>query len=105
MRDILNRGRERQSLFAAATKSVSLSKRAESVIRDLKLDAGYGTSRMAGPFIGVEGRFTLGFTAKAEYVARTLNAELAIPVTRNVQARLYSLNGHVFYGAALSIRK
>lgn len=105
MRDVLNQGRERQALFLAVTKSFGLSQGQESYIREIKAHAGYGTSRLAGPFVGLEGRFTLGFNASAEYVARRFNFEIGVPVARVFRMRAYTLNGDVFYGASLTIRR
>ncbi len=104
LRDALNKGREGRSLFAAATKTLGLSLNQEHLIRDLKVHAGYGTSKLGGAYVGLTGRFTLGFTANVEYVAHRFNAEIAVPVARNLQIRGYSLNGDVFYGASLYIR-
>ncbi len=105
IRDVANRGREGRALFAAATKSIRLSQRQESLVRELKLDAGYGTSHMGGPYIGIQGRFPLGFTASAEYLARRFNASIALTVIKHLDLKAYMLNGHAFYGASFLIVK
>jgi hypothetical protein len=105
VRDLLRRGMEGQALFFAATKTFRLSERQEHVLRDWKLHVGYGTSRLDGVFIGVQGRFTFGFTANAEYVARRFNASLAFPVTKYFNLKAYTLDRDVFYGATLVLVK
>lgn len=105
VRDLLNRGRERQSIFLAATKTFKLSQQQEHLLRDWKLNVGYGTSRLGGAFIGVQGRFTLGFVASAEYVARRVNASLAFPVAKFFSLKAYTLDGDLFYGATLRLVK
>ncbi len=105
VRDVLNRGPEGRALFLAATKTLGLSRSQEHVVRDWKLDLGYGTSRLDGPYIGLQGRFTLGLLANVEYVARNVNASLALPVGRHLRLNVYTLRGDTFYGASFVLFK
>lgn len=103
IRDVLRRGPEGQALFVAATKTLGLSQRQERVLRDWKLHLGVGSSRLGGPFIGVQGRFAMGFTVSAEYAARRFNASIAWPVGRRLLLKASVLNGETFYGASFVV--
>jgi hypothetical protein len=105
VRDVLRQGPEGQALFVALTKTFGLSRAQERILRDYKVHVGYGTSRLDGPFIGIQGRFVAGFTAKAEYLSRHFNASVALPLVKNLNLKAYSLNGDFFYGAAFTIAK
>jgi hypothetical protein len=102
LRDALNEGREGRSLFIALTKTFGLSQAQERLLRDFKVHAGYGTSHLGGAFIGLQGRLPGGFTARAEYVARRVNASLALPLAHSLEAKVYSLDGQTYIGAGLS---
>jgi hypothetical protein len=104
IRDILNRGREGRAFFAAATKTLGLNKKQESVVKDWKLHGGYGSGGLGGLYVGLEGRFALGFTATAEYVARRINASLAVPIGRYLSLKAYSFDGDAFYGGGMHLR-
>lgn len=103
MRDVLNRGREGRAFFLAATKTFRLSESQERILRDWKLHLGYGSNRLNGAYIGVEGRLTLGLTANLEYLAGRFNAALALPIARYIRLRAYTLNGDLFYGASVAL--
>lgn len=103
-RDLLNRGREGLAFFVAATKTIGLSRKQEQIVRDVKLHAGVGTHRLEGPFIGGEIRLTAGFRIIAEYAARKVNAELAIPVGKRINLRAYTLDGSGYFGASMGWR-
>lgn len=105
VRDLLNRGRERRAFFLAATKTFGLSRTQERLLREWKLHVGYGSSRLNGPYVGIQGRFTLGFTVHAEYVARRVNGSVAWPVGRYLNLNAYSLDGDLFYGATFTVTK
>jgi hypothetical protein len=105
IRDVLRQGPEGQALFVAMTKTFGLSRAQERILRDYKVHAGYGTSRLDGPFIGIQGRFVLGFTANAEYVSHKFNASVAFPIVKHLNLKAYSLNGDFFYGASFIIAK
>ncbi len=105
LRDLLNRGFQGRSVFAAVTKTIGMSRRQENVTRDLKVHVGIGTGPMHGLFAGVENRFTFGFTAAAEYAGGRFNAAVAFPMTRYGRVRAYSLDGAFFYGLTLSVQR
>jgi hypothetical protein len=103
VRDVLNRGREGRAFFLAATKTFRLSERQEKFLRDWKLHLGYGSNRLNGAYVGVEGRLTLGLTANLEYLAGRLNTAISLPIARYLRLRLYSLDGGLFYGASFAL--
>ena len=105
VRDLLNDGREGRAFFVAATKSFGLSRQQEHLLRDWKLHLGYGTSRLDGAYVGLQGRFTFGFTANAEYVARRFNAAISWPATRYLNLKVYTLDHNTFFGASFLLMK
>src|SRR5687768_13108661 len=56
IRDVLRRGRERQGLFAAATKNIGVPLAVERTVQNLKVHAGFGSSAMGGVFGGAEAK-------------------------------------------------
>lgn len=105
VRDLLNRGREHRAFFLAATKTFGLNRTQERLLREWKLHLGYGSSRLDGPYVGIQSRFTLGFTARAEFVARRFNGSVAWPVGRYFNLNAYSLDGDLFYGATFTLSR
>jgi hypothetical protein len=105
LRDVANVGPEGRAFFAAASKTIPLSERQGRLLRQLWLDAGYGTSHLGGAYIGIQGRLRLGPTLSAEYVARRFNASIGIPVLPHLDLKAYSLNGHAYYGATFFLVK
>ena len=105
IRDLLRRGRERQAVFVALTKSIGLSRGQERFLKDFKLHGGLGSSRLEGPFVGFQARLATGPTLSAEYVARRFNASLSVQAIRFLQLKAYSLDGELFWGASLSFTK
>ena len=105
IRDVANEGPEGRAFFAAASKTIPLPERLERTFRDLRVDAGYGTSHIGGAYIGVQSKLSFGLTLSAEALARRFNASAAFPVGKHFDLRAYSLNGHVFYGASLLLVK
>jgi hypothetical protein len=103
VRDLLNRGRERQAAFVAMTKTIGLSAGQEHLFRDIKLHAGLGTSRLEGPFVGFQTKLTLGPTINAEYVARRINASISINAMRFLQLKAYTLDRELFWGASVNL--
>lgn len=101
VRDSLNRGREGRAFYLSMTKTFGLSLAQDRILRDLKAHAGYGTRRLGGLWIGVQGKFRPGFTVHAEYLAHRLNASVSWPVSGPLEMRAYSLDGNLFYGASL----
>ena len=105
IRDLADNGMEGRALFAAATKTIPLNQRLERLVRKLWVDAGYGTSHLGGAYIGFQGKLAFGPDLSAEYVARRFNASLGVPVSRSLELKAYSLNGHAFFGASLYLIK
>jgi hypothetical protein len=105
VRDVLRRGRDAQALFLVGTKTLGLSQQQERLLQDWKLHVGYGTSRLDGPFVGIQARFALGFTAYAEYVSKRFNASLALPLTKYMNLKAYTLDGDLYYGASFVLVK
>jgi len=105
VRDLLNRGRERRAFFLATTKTFGLSRTQERLLREWKLHVGVGSSHLDGPYVGIQGRFAVGFTAHAEYVARRFNGAVTWPVGRYLHLKAYSLDGDLFYGATFTLAK
>jgi hypothetical protein len=105
IRDVLNRGRERQAVFVALTKTIGLSLGQERFLKDFKLHGGLGSSRLEGPFLGFQARLAAGPTVSAEYVARRINASLSVQVFRGVQLKAYTLDKELFWGATLNLAK
>lgn len=101
VRDSLNRGREGRAFYLSITKTFGLSLAQDRILRDLKAHAGYGSRRLGGLWIGVQGKFRPGFTVHAEYLAHRLNASVSWPVSGPLEMRAYSLDGSLFYGASL----
>jgi hypothetical protein len=105
IRDILRSGREKQAIFVAMTKSIGLSLSQERILKDLKVHAGLGSSRLEGPFIGLQTRLALGPTIAAEYVARRFNASFSVKALRFIELKAYTFDGELFWGASVKISK
>lgn len=104
VRDLLRSGREGQSFYFVAGKSIPVGG-TQPFISDLRLNVGYGSSRLGGGFASAEAKFRPGFVASVEYLNRRLNAQVALPLARFAQLRAYSLDGTVYYGAVVTLRK
>jgi hypothetical protein len=104
IRDVLRRGRERQGIFAAASKSIGVPLATERFLRNLKVHVGYGASAMDGLFAGADARI-LGLWVGAEYLARKFNASVALPLFANLSARAYTLDGSTYIGASFVLRR
>ena len=104
IRDVLRRGRERQGLFAAATKNIGVPLATERTLQNLKVHVGFGTSAMDGLFAGADAR-VLGLSVAAEYYARRFNASVTLPVISNLLLRAYTLDGSTYFGASYSVRR
>ncbi len=104
IRDILRSGRELQGGFAAATKNIGVPLAVERTLRNLKVHAGYGSSAMGGLFGGAEAR-VLGVWLGVDYLARRVNAAVAVPLFSNLALRAYTLNGSEYFGVSFSVRR
>ncbi|MGC8666577.1 MAG: hypothetical protein ACP5VE_00475 [Chthonomonadales bacterium] len=104
-RDLINSDVEGRSAYLALSKTIGLSLAQSRVVSDLKVHAGYGSGRMDGLFASGELRFRLGFTVSAEYFQQRWNMEVAVPASKYLKLRAYTLNGAVYYGASLRIAR
>ena len=104
IRDILRSGRERQGLFAAATKNIGVPLAVERTLSALKIHVGFGSSGMGGLFAGAEAR-VLGLWVGAEYFSQEFNASVALPLISNLALRAYTLDGSTYFGASFSVRR
>lgn len=105
VRDLLGTGVERGSVYLAATRSFPLSDRQLKWARQFKISLGAGTGTFGGLFVGVETRLAAGVTLAAEVFRRRPNLSVALPLSRHVQARAYSLDGNVFYGLSYTLAR
>ncbi|MEP6757215.1 MAG: hypothetical protein ABJA67_17045 [Chthonomonadales bacterium] len=106
VRDVFRTGRDKQAIFAVASKSFGLSKQQEQLVRDFKVHLGVGSSTLGGLFGGIQVKFKAGFTVQAEIVSLRYNASLSVPVlTRGVSAKAASLNGAGFFGAEYKFKR
>lgn len=105
MRDLLGTGLEHKALYLAATKSFPLSDSQLRFLRVFKLNAGVGTGRMEGLFIGMEARLRAGVSLYAEFYQRHPNLGIALPLGQHAQLNAYSLNGALYYGLSYSVAR
>lgn len=105
VRDAFNTGRWRRAFYVALGKRLGLSLAQERFVRSFYLHAGIGTSRLEGPFLGFRANLAAGPSVSAEYVRRTVNASVSVPVVRGVEVRAYTLNGDLFWGARVSFAR
>jgi hypothetical protein len=105
VRDILDNGRDGRAFYAAATKKFDVSESIGKYLRNWQLDAGYGSSHIGGGYVGVSGKFAMGFTGTAEFAARRWNLSVKVPVIRNLNAEAMSLDGDIFYGANYTVHQ
>ena len=103
VRDLTGTGNEHGAFYLVASKSVPLSDRQIRLVKDLKLDLGAGTGRIGGLFVGAEMNLALGLRVRAEFYKRRPNVTLSVALTRNLDARAYSLDNHLFYGLSFSL--
>jgi len=102
IRDMLGTGTEHGAFYLAISKPLALSARQRRLVRDIRLNAGAGTGRIGGLFVGLETRLAAGLSLNAELYRRRPNFGVALPLTRHLQARAYSLDGDLFYGLSLN---
>ena len=105
MRDIFGTGLERQAVYLAIGKTIGLSQRQEKIVRELRLNVGYGTGYMGGGFFGVQSRFRGGWRLDAEIYRNRPNVSLGFDITKNLQIKAYSLDGTVHYGLTFALIK
>lgn len=105
VRDLTGTGNEHGALYVAATRTFALSERQRRFVQDFKLDLGVGTGRIGGLFVGAQTRLAWGLSVHAEFYRRRPNLTIALPISRNLDARAYSLDSHLFYGLSFSVRR
>ncbi len=105
MRDLLGTGLEHKAAYVAATKAFPLSDRQLRFLRTFKLNAGLGTGRMDGPFLGMEARLRTGVSVYAEIYRRHPNLGIALPIGQHANINAYSLNGAFYYGLSFSMAR
>ncbi|HZP84881.1 MAG TPA: YjbH domain-containing protein [Chthonomonadaceae bacterium] len=102
VRDLFGTGEEDHSVYLAAAKTVPLSDRQLKFVRDFKLNAGIGSGRIGGLFVGIEARLAMGASLYAELYRRRPNLGLGVPLARHLQAKVSSLDGTIYYGLSLN---
>jgi hypothetical protein len=105
VRDCTGTGDEHGAFYLAATKSIRLSDRQRQFAKEFKIDAGIGTGRIGGLFVGAQARFARGLLLQAELYQRRPNITVALPITRHLDARAYSLDNHFYYGLSFSVQR
>lgn len=105
VRDLLGTGNEHGAFYLAATKTIRLSDRQRRFAKEFKIDAGVGTGRIGGLFVGLQTRLASGLLLQAEIYQRHPNITIGLPITRHLDARAYSLDSHFYYGLSFSVQK
>ncbi len=98
VRDLTGTGTEHGALYIAGTRSLRLSGKHHPLFKAINVSAGAGTGTIGGAFVGVETRLTIGLSLSAELYRHRPNVSIGLPLIRNMQLKVYSLNGGVFYG-------
>lgn len=105
VRDVLNRMGSGMGAYLALTKTLGLSRAQERILQELRVSLGLGSGWLGGVWVGVQARLPLRSTASVEYLSRRVNASVAVPLERRLDARVYSLNGETYYGVRLHFEK
>ena len=105
VRDVTGTGSEHGAFYFAATKNFRLSDRQHRIVREVKIDAGIGSGRIGGLFVGAQTQFAMGLRFQAELYRRRPNFTVALPVARHLDARAYSLDRQIFYGLSFSLQR
>ena len=105
VRDVTGTGNEHGAFYAAATKSFRLSDAQHRIIHEFKLDVGAGTGTIGGLFVGAQTKFAIGLRVRAEFYKRRPNVTVSFPLTRQLDARAYSLDSHLYYGLTFSVQR
>src|ERR1041385_433891 len=101
IRDVTGTGTEHGAVYIAAMAPIRFYGK-RPLLRELRVNLGLGTGRMDGLFFGVEANLMGNVRFSAELYRRQPNVGIALPVTRNLQAKVYSLDGNIYYGMAFS---
>lgn len=105
VRDLTGTGNEHGAFYLAGTKSFSLSDGQRRYFKEVKIDVGAGTGRIGGLFVGAQAQLASGLRIQAEFYKRQPNVSLALPITRHLDARAYSLDSHFYYGLSFSVKR
>ena len=89
--------------YLAVSKSVPLTDVAPLPVHDIKLHAGYGFEGINGFFAGAQVGLPMKLTLSLEHDGENFNAALSWNMIPKVGLKVYSLDGHIFYGASLKI--
>lgn len=103
VRDILGTGVERTAVYFSVGKSLALSDRQLRYVREFKWSLGLGTGRLGGLFAGIETRLRGGISLYAEVYRHRPNAGVGLALVRNLQAKVLTLDGGVFYGLSYTL--
>ena len=67
VRDVTGTGNEHAAFYLAATRNIALSDKQRRFLKELKFDAGVGTGRIGGIFVGAQTRLAMGLRLQAEW--------------------------------------
>ena len=105
VRDLFGTSDEHGAFYLATTKSIALSDDEYKIIRELKLDIGVGTGKIAGFYFGLQTQFRNRVRLNAEVYRRKVNLSVAIPLMTGLEAKAYSLDNHLYYGLSYNFVK
>jgi len=105
VRDVTGTGNEHGAFYLAATKSFRLSDAQHRFIHEVKIDAGIGSGRIGGIFFGGQTQLAVGLRIQAEFYRRQTNITVALPISRHLDARAYSLDSRIYYGFSISLQR
>ena len=105
VKDLFGSSNEHGSFYLAVSKSAGLSDNEYRILKEVKFNFGVGTGRIAGLFIGAQFEFKNRMRFSAEIYERKVNVDASIPLITGFDAKVYSLNNHIFYGFSYSISR
>lgn len=105
VRDATGTGNEHGAFYLAATRTFALSEGQRRWVKTFKIDVGAGTGRIGGIFVGAQTQLAMGLRIQAEFYRRRPNVTVALPITRHLDARAYSLDSHFYYGLSFSVQR
>ena len=105
VRDLFGTSNEHGSFYFAVSKTAGLSDNEYKILKEVKFNFGVGTGRIAGLFIGAQFQFKNRMRFSAEVYERKVNVDASIPLISGFDAKVYSLNNHIFYGFSYNFSK
>ena len=105
VRDLFGTSEEHGAFYLATSKSIALSDDEYKIIRELKLDLGVGTGRIAGFFAGIQAQLRNRVRLNAEVYRRKVNLSVTVPLMSGLEAKAYSLDNHLYYGLSYNFIK